>query len=69
MNLSELESAVLALPEQDRKALAHRLWDSFEIEGGSALASECTSREKQADAEPDGWSDVDEFLEELKLRA
>ncbi len=68
MNFSELESVVLALPEQARKVLASRLWDSFEIEEASSLASECTTREEHANAEPDGWSDADEFLEGLKLR-
>ena len=58
MNLAELESAVLALPEKDKQALATLLWESMEFSDSeiAGLVQECDEREQQADADPDGWS-------------
>lgn len=68
MNLDELESAVLALPERDRRALAYRIWESVELSEVEDLLRECDKREQESDAASDGWADADEFLESLKSR-
>jgi len=69
MDFSELETAVLALSEADRRALASRLWDSIELSEVAELADECDSREQEADSARDGWTDAGDFLAKLKLRS
>ena len=71
MNLSEVESAVMSLPVDERKILAARIWESVELPEAevTALMEECDKREKEADATVDGWVSTEVFMGELKNRA
>jgi len=67
MNLTEVEAAALQLSIEDRKALALRIWDSIET-GAENLIAFCERREREADADPEGWMDASEFLDQLRKR-
>jgi len=70
MNLSEVESAVMSLPVDERKILANRIWNSVEPPNAevTALIGECDEREKVADATVNGWVSTDAFMDEMQNR-
>jgi hypothetical protein len=69
MNVTDVESAALGLPVDQRRALALRLWESVELEpGDESVIRLCEEREQAADAASDGWMDAAEFLAQLRKR-
>lgn len=71
MSFSEVESAVMDLPVDERRRLAQRIWSSIEFpdDEAEALLRECDRREAESDREEDGWMPVDDFMSQMKNRA
>tara|TARA_R110002096_G_scaffold91625_20_gene207365 strand:+ start:1222 stop:1440 length:219 start_codon:yes stop_codon:yes gene_type:complete len=70
MSFAEVENAVMALSVEERKQLAQRIWDSIELSGDEmdSLIQLCDEREREADAAPDGWMPVNEFMDQMHNR-